>query len=90
MISDKKLQKIKDIRKLPVVKVTWYDAASHHGWSTLPDARGEDLVECQTVGFLVTRTKRRVNVAQGISDGGKLTEDWAIPTANIKSIKVLR
>ena len=73
---------IQNLKELPLVEVTWWDAASDADWKTFEDVRAqadEGLVECQTVGYLVKVTKRAITVSQTRARNGKLSGDWSIP-----------
>ena len=73
---------VQDLRKLPLVEVTWWDAASDSRWKTFGDARAEahdGLLENQTVGYLVKVGKHALTLAQTRSQNGKVSGDWSIP-----------
>lgn len=82
---------IKDLRQLPLVEVTWHDAANDVAWKTFQDVRDEGhegLVECQTVGYLVKIGRRALTLAQTRSETGKLAGNWSIPCRWV--VKVVR
>ena len=86
--TDAQLAKVKNLKDLPLVQVTWRDATSNHGWYTLPEILKDAtlLTECQTVGYLVRNDRRHVVVAQGRTEHGKLSELWAIPRSLVSKV----
>lgn len=80
------------MRTLPIVEVTWVDAASTHGWVELrtDQEKPTGLIVCQTVGYLTSKTRREIRVAQAMDELGKVAESWAIPRSNVRKIRVLR
>lgn len=80
---------LKNKTGLKAVIVTWGDAWSQSGWS-VGEPPSSDSVECQTIGFLKSRTKKGVMVY------GRMAEDGCpgllsfIPAGMVKSVKVLK
>jgi hypothetical protein len=86
-----KVSKVKDLRKLPLVKVVWHDAQSTGSWMSLAEARAEsDLVEVETVGWLIRKDKRVTTVIQTINGAGGTGNLWSIPSSWINSVKRLK
>ena len=82
---------VTDLRKLQLVEVTWWDAASDGRWKTFEDTRAEardGLLECQTVGYLVKVGKHALTIAQTRNSNGKIGGDWSIPRRWV--VKVVR
>ena len=89
MISDRAIARIKKIRDLPIVEVTWKDATSFHGWDRLEGARKDVPDECLTVGRLVRHDRKYVSVAQTVNVTGKVCENWVIPRPWVLKIAVI-
>lgn len=89
-LRDRALAATKDTRDLPLVEVTWLDACSCHGWQLASDARKDKVIECKTVGRLVRKDRNVVAVVQTVHEDGKVSENWVIPRACVKRIRVLR
>lgn len=50
-----------DIKKVPMVRVTWLDARdTETGWLPIKDILEAPLAVCQEVGWMVTNTKEKV------------------------------
>ena len=78
-----------DLRKLPLAKVTWVDSGSWSGWREAKEVpRG--LVECQTVGWVVTSNRRVLTVVQSLNEHQQVTEAWSIPRSCVRKVQVLR
>lgn len=73
------------------MEVTWRDATSIHGWDEV-EAWKKDvfLIECRTVGYLIRRDKKLMAVAQTVTERGKASEVWCVPTPWVTKVKVLR
>lgn len=71
---------------MKIVTVTWVDSATCHGW--IPRAEPVSPLECQSVGYLVKRTKKKVVLAHSKNDG-----QWcgviAIPRSAVTSVSRL-
>lgn len=84
--------KVENLLDLPVVEVSWRDAASNAHWEDFRDIRTQPvdgLVECQTVGYLVKLGKHAVILAQTRAGNGRLAGDWSIPRRGVHRIKVI-
>ena len=88
--SSRELKKIRDVRQFPVCRVTWVDSCSCSRWRDVDQVRGETLMECQTVGFLVSRTRRSLVLAQSVNENRDLAASWVVPTAGVKRVERLR
>lgn len=80
-----------NLRQLPLVEVTWRDAARDGDWKTFEDTRAQTydgLIECQTVGYLVKVGRQALTLAQTRAENGKLAGDWSIPRRWV--VKVVR
>lgn len=89
-MRDRDFKRVKDVRKFPVVQVTWVDSQSWHGWDKSPAAaRGNGMAECISVGRLIRADRKQVNLVQSISEGGHLAEVLVIPRPNVRRIRVL-
>jgi hypothetical protein len=73
-----------------LVRVVWDDAASNDSWSPSPNR--PTLSECVSVGYLVSASKRRLNLAATIADRAapdgerRYAERIAIPKGCIRKI----
>lgn len=82
-----------DIKKVPMVRVTWLDARDMEtGWLDIKDVMEAPLAVCQEVGWMVTDTKEKVVIMRSyskdkddISGGGAI----AIPKGWVTKIEYL-
>ena len=88
-LRDRSLAATKDLLVLPVVEVTWVDSCTVHSWQSLKEARGQTLMTCKTVGHLIRNDRRMVAVVQSVNEGGSTSENWLIPRACVKRVRVL-
>lgn len=88
-LQDRTLKKVKAVRDLPKVEVSWIDARSFGAWMPRSEARKKKLVETWTVGRLAKNTKSHVVVAQNVNDMDDLSDIILIPKGCVKSIKEL-
>lgn len=70
-----------------VVLVEWDDSTAMGGWTDEADL---ELAKCRTVGFLITKNKNRVVVAQSTSDIAHYDNRFGIPRKCIKKITELK
>ena len=83
-----------DIKKVPMVRVTWLDARdTETGWLPIKDILEAPLAVCQEVGWMITNTKEKVVIMRSwCTDkddnhgGGAI----AIPKGWIKKIEYLK
>jgi hypothetical protein len=78
-----------------LVEVEWIDSASTNGWQRRGEIDQEQkqdggLVECRTVGYLLSKDKRSLRLAQSQSSHGAVAEICAIPRSCIRSIREVR
>ena len=82
-----------DIKKVPMVRVTWLDARDMEtGWLDIKDVMEAPLAVCQEVGWMITDTKEKVVIMRSyskdkddISGGGAI----AIPKGWVTKIEYL-
>ena len=72
----------------PVVLVVWEDAHSEDAWTSLEDLDTRPL-SCQTVGYLVQKTKRVVTVSSTLSEDGQACCTLHIPRAWVRELRYL-
>ena len=78
-----------DLKKLPRVEVTWFDAKGDNTWQSFDDARAQKLGECKSLGWLVKIGKNVVTLAGSINDIGQLSDIVTIPKPWItKTVRV--
>ncbi len=75
--------------KYPIVCVHWLDSYVRDDWQTPSEAKEQVPSHCMTVGFLIIKSKEKVIIASGKSEGGNLSSTWAIPRACVKKIQYL-
>ena len=78
--------------KPPKVHVRWWDAASNsQGWAPVQGyTHGTGLMAVETLGFLIKKSRKEVQVALSLDEAGKVSEAIAIPRACVRSIKRVR
>jgi hypothetical protein len=71
-----------------IYKVTWEDATCYSGW-TCPNSIDYDLVQCETVGYLLSKNKEKIvlSMTKGIES---VAEVMVIPTKWCKEIKEIK
>lgn len=72
-----------------LVLVEWEDALHEFGWLDEFPKADPDHVMCQTVGWLMVKTKKHIVVAQTISGDDSLAQTLQIPMGMVHSIKPL-
>lgn len=66
-------------RQLPLVHIRWRDAETKHGWESADDAIADaDVPICESVGFVLTRDKHKIVLAQTIG-GSEINGRITIP-----------
>jgi len=84
------------IKKPIIVKVDWIDSATNNSWlsrQAIDNLLEDGLAECQTVGFLVHKTKKMVSIALSRATSDKFVpyaDVMSIPRVSITKIKVLK
>ncbi len=53
---------------MKITKIKWKDACGDDGWLSLDKVKEETLVEIETVGYLVKKTKEFVTLTMAIED----------------------
>ena len=57
-----------DIKKVPMVRVTWLDARdTETGWLDIKDVMNAPLAKCQEVGWLIHNNKEKVIIMRSYS-----------------------
>ena len=82
-----------DIKKVPMVRVTWLDARdTETGWLDIKDVMNAPLATCQEVGWLIHNNKEKVIIMRSyskdkedITGGGAI----AIPKGWVTKIEYL-
>ena len=91
MSGRKRISKLpRDVRTLPVVRVTWVDSCSNHRWREMAEARADVPMECQSVGFLVANSARAVVLIQSVNESGHAGASWIIPKSCVRRVEKLR
>jgi hypothetical protein len=78
--------------KLPrkIVAVMWRDAQTGpDGWIPIGEVRTYGLSTCVTAGFLVRQDRKRLIIAQSLSENGRLNGTIMIPARSVVKVKVL-
>ena len=83
---DKRLVRATDLKKLPRVEVTWFDAKSDNSWQSFDEAREQTPSECKSLGWLVKTGKKVVTLAGSINDMGHLSDTVTIPKSWVTKI----
>lgn len=79
-----------DLRQCPVAEITWIDAASSPVWSNIREVEAHHVVECRTVGYILTHTAKEIKVLRTISTDGGMGDVMAIPSKCLQHIRLLR
>ena len=82
-------------RKDKIVLVEWLDACGgeRRGWRPMKEVQAQEPAKCQSVGFLVRKTKTEVVVCPHLARLGDDVDgdaELAIPRSWVKKIKVLK
>lgn len=72
-----------------LVLITWDDAATDDGWELHSDYKPIQELICHTVGYVLTRNKKSIEVAQTWSVD-QTGARWRIPMKMVLKIEVLR
>ena len=75
-----------NLKSLPLVSITWWDACTHVGWKDWSYLEGAQLSNCSTIGYLLPSTKTILKVSPTIGESG-MADTWFIPMAWVKSVK---
>jgi len=70
------------------VKIVWLDACSQSGWENRNEQILPELIECQTLGFVVAENDQAIKVAQTINHD-QYNATISIPKSQIKSVRII-
>lgn len=79
-----------DLRKLPLVEVTWKDASGNSRWQTLEEAAQSDLIECRTSGRIVSRNAKKLVLCSTINSNGTVNDTTTIPRGWVTKVRRLK
>ncbi|KKN01443.1 hypothetical protein LCGC14_1127690 [marine sediment metagenome] len=75
--------------KKTVIKITWRDCTSQHGWYSQQEAIEIHLESIQTIGWLVEENEDVVIIGVSLAEDGKIGNITIIPRGCIlKMVKV--
>lgn len=78
-------------KSYPLVEVTWVDSCTSGRWKPIEEyTRDSKLVECRSVGYLLQKTNRIVQIIQSLDEYGKGSDEVIIPRSTVKRIRRLR
>ena len=80
------------MKKIQLVEVEWIDSAFHRGWSSTDTKQREMAISvCRSVGYLVSRDKKVVNLVMHSADKHtSLGDGLSIPTVAVKRVRQLK
>lgn len=73
----------------PLLLVTWDDACTDDGWQDRDKYKPGGPELCHTVGYLLHKGKKSIELCQTISDN-QTAARWRIPRGMVIKIEVLR
>lgn len=81
--------------KTPLVEVEWVDSASTNGWHRGGDIEREHAsdggtIMCRSSGYLLSKDRQSVRLAQSQTSHGSVAEIQAIPRSCVRAIRLLR
>lgn len=77
--------------KPQLVEVTWIDSSFHRGWGSLDEkSKGMTVAKCRTVGYLLSRDRETLKIAQSLGDADSAADGIAIPRVAVKRVRRLR
>ena len=79
-----------DLRKLPLVEVTWKDACGNSRWMSYSEAKECETLETKTLGRLVHRGARKLVVCGTIADNGTVNDTTTIPRGWVTKVRRLK
>lgn len=87
-----KIQKdwLDDLRKLPMVEVTWHDATTIGGWKHWSELVKYEPAEMKTCGRLLPPGSGFIRVVPSIGSNGDMSDIWLIPKGWITGIKRIK
>jgi len=78
-------------KRYPIVEVTWDDSASQGKWGTDESyRRNADTIECKSMGYLLSRNKKKVVLIQSISEEHQCCDSISIPAKCVKRVRRFR
>ena len=77
-------------KKIRLVHVTWVDSSSSRGWRSLEDFKQEEMLVCESIGWLLDRNRERILIAGTRCDNDDWAERHTIPMACVKKIRRLQ
>ena len=79
------------MKKYRKVLVQWRDAITQHGWENADEAAHEETAHCESIGYLISRSKTEVVIAQTVG-GEQINGRIHIPVVflrgQIRTLKV--
>lgn len=75
---------------LPVVIVTWLDAAGTSSWGERTEHADSTLVECRSVGFLLKKTVDTIVLAANVNVLDHVADSITIPWGSVRKLRYLR
>ena len=75
----------------PIVEIQWVDSTGRSDWHDPQQAVDLDgLLECVSVGYLISETPRSVTISQGSGSMGNYLSSMAIPRVAIVKLTQVR
>jgi hypothetical protein len=76
------------MKKHELLLIHWEDSTCRGGWHKRETAPtfGDQVI---TVGFLVTRSRHHLTIAQSMCEDRTVDNSWLIPRSSIRSIRIL-
>ena len=79
---------MKEMKPYTIWEVRWIDSASQDDWHR-PEFAAE-AVECRTVGYIIARTKKTLQLTGSLSESGCVCSTMLIPRSAVLQMKRLR
>lgn len=79
---------MEEVKKFPVVIVTWVDAATENGWTDTDEAHDFVPPQCLTLGYLVADKPDHLVLAQS-HGGDEMGNRWTIPKGMVRDVRTL-
>ena len=77
-------------KRIPILRVKWEDSCSNAAWASQEwHEKNASPSACESIGYLVTRNKKQISLAQSISSTGNITDVISIPRQCATSIEVI-
>jgi hypothetical protein len=71
-------------------KVEWEDSASDGKWRQPESYREVNNLQCRSVGFLLTKNSKMVQLIQSMAENGQVTDCISIPAKCVKKMRRLK